>query len=160
MVRHAWYLIVVVAAGCKGEPRAPPLTESEMETVLAYLDDGRSEEPRRLIVDPDRAKLYDLVESALITKDLMWCAVDWRNRNPDVGRIDMILVAKVSRGTVSVALFFDKLDLGGGPTLDTKGTECAREQLGSRPFPGVDANVIGDADHALVGYRPGLRRDR
>ena len=161
MTRHAWCLVIIAAAACKGEPSAPPLDKLETERMLSYMHDERASEPRRLLVDPDRARLYDLVESGLLAKDIGWCVIDFRKRNPDAGRLDIILVAKVvPGGAASVALFFDQLDRRSGPVLDKVGTECARKELGGRPFPGVDKNAIGDADHALVAFRWGLRPDR
>jgi hypothetical protein len=156
MNQRMWCSLVLVVAACSSDPSAPPLEQSHLDRAIDMMTRTTS----RVVTDPNRALLSDQVESGLIAKNMaiVFCFVDYRKDHPG-GAIDVIGAARVVPGGAASVAILIKSSENGRHVLDEKVTACARKELGARPFPTVTKEMMGDAEDALVGFRP-LANDR
>lgn len=110
-----------------------------------------------LIVEPNRAYLTDLVESALIRNDtgITLCLAKLRQGPSAIGNpIDVMGVAKIAPGGVAtVRGALQVMDVDKEPREHGIVTSCLRDQLGKPAFPGVDESSLSGHPHALVAFR-------
>jgi hypothetical protein len=148
-------LCLLVASCSKKEAPPPALDKSKIDFVLDQVT-PKEREPLAVYADPDRAYIFDIVESAVIAKHtgLTLCLA----QRAGAYGIDAIAIARVAPGSGATWLTVYTRDKGDGrsigPTEDGKVTDCFKKELGERPFRGIRKDSLGGFDYAIVAFRP------